>query len=425
MKKLLTLLVTAVLAVTCCFGLTACGEKPVAGLICLHGENSTYDKNFIDAFKTACENKGVKYVIATDINEDDSCYNKAAEFVDSGCKVIFADSFGHEKFMIQAAKEFTDVEFCHATGTQAKQESSLANYHNAFASIYEGRYLAGYAAGLKLNTMKGKAVDNNFKVGYVGAYTYAEVISGLTSWFLGLEAALDEGYTATMEVQFTGSWYDETLEKEAAETLMNNGAVLVSQHADSMGAPTACDTASVPNVSYNGTTGKNTNVAYSKINWVPYFEYMLDNYAEHKIAKDYCGTILDGSVVAGVSTAAADGTAAKLEEVKTKINNGEIKIFDCSKFTVKDNSMVRENIIYQSQKQADGSYLDVAVGTTDDDGRILTYKADVNGDYLGDTNVIKTVDGVTFFDESNATDFRSAPYFDLTIDGITFLNAKF
>lgn len=408
MKKLLTLLVTAALAITCCFSLVGCG-KPVAGLICLHGEQSTYDKNFIDAFKTACENKGVKYVIATDVAEDDACYNKAAEFVDSGCKVIFADSFGHEPYMIKAAKEFTDVEFCHATGTQSKQEK-LANYHNAFASIYEGRYLAGYAAGLKLNTMKEKADGNNFKVGYVGAYTYAEVVSGLTSWFLGLEAALDTGYTATMEVQFTGSWYDETAEKEAAELLMNRGAVLVSQHADSMGAPTACDNAGVPNVSYNGTTGKNTNVSYSKINWVPYFEYMLDKYVNHEIATDYCGTIADGSVVADVATAAVDGTADKLAEIKTKINNGEIKIFDCSKFTV--TVVAGENGKNQN-------------ATVDGNKHLTAYLADINGDYVGDTNVIKTSGTTTFFDESNANDFRSAPYFDLQIDGINFLNAKF
>lgn len=408
MKKLLALLVTAALAITCCFSLVGCG-KPVAGLICLHGEQSTYDKNFIDAFKTACENKGVKYVIATDVAEDDACYNKAAEFVDSGCKVVFADSFGHEKYMIKAAKDFTDVEFCHATGTQAQQEK-LANYHNAFASIYEGRYLAGYAAGLKLNTMKEKAVGNNFKVGYVGAYTYAEVVSGLTSWFLGLEAALDTGYTATMEVLFTGSWYDEAAEKTAAETLISNGAVLVSQHADSMGAPTACETATVPNVSYNGTTGKDTNVAYSKINWVPYFEYMLDKYVNHEIATDYCGTIADGSVVADVSTAAVEGTADKLAEIKTKINNGEIKIFDCSKFTV--TVVGGENGKNQN-------------ATVDGSGHLTAYLADINGDYVGETNVIKTSGTTTYFDESNATEFRSAPYFDLQIDGITFLNAKF
>ena len=141
--------------------------------------------------------------------------------------------------MIAAAKEFPKVQFCHATGTKAHTEK-LDNYHNAFASIYEGRYLAGVAAGMKLNQMidEGKIKAEEAKIGYVGAYTYAEVVSGYTSFFLGARSICP---SATMEVQFTGSWYDETLEKEAATTLINNKCVLLSQHADSMGAPTACE----------------------------------------------------------------------------------------------------------------------------------------------------------------------------------------
>ena len=414
MKKLITLVLVAMLAAACCFGVVGCGGgddgKPVAGLICLHGESSTYDKNFIDAFKAACEVKGVKYIVVTGINEDEACYTKALDLVDQGCKVIFADSFGHEPYMLRAAQENPNVEFAHATGTQSKVKN-VKNYHNAFASIYEGRYLAGYAAGLKLNTMKDKAVNNNFKVGYVGAFTYAEVISGYTSWFLGLQAALDEGYTATMEVQFTGSWYDETGEKEAAETLIRNGCVLVSQHADSMGAPTACDNAGVPNVSYNGSTQKDTLIGYSKINWQPYFEYMLDNYASHTIKTDYCGTVSDGSVQYDVSgKAAVEGSAAKLEEVKAELLAGTRKVFDCSKFTV--------TVVPGSDGKNQNA-------TVDSNGHLTKYLADVDGDYAGDTDVIKTKDGITYFDESNADDFRSAPYFDLQIDGITLLNAKF
>lgn len=408
MKKFLTLLLTALLAVTCCFGLVGCGEDdtPVAGLICLHGESSTYDKNFIDAFKTACENKGVKYVIVTDIPESEKCYTEAVDLADSGCKVIFADSFGHEPHIIKAAKEYPDVQFCHATGTQAKQEK-LPNFHDAFASIYEGRFLAGYAAGLKLNTMKDKAVDKVFKVGYVGAWTYAEVISGFTSWYLGVQEALDEGYSVQMEVQFTGSWYDETGEKEAAQTLINRGCVLISQHADSMGAPNACETASVPNVAYNGNTKKSTLVAYSRINWVTYFEYMLDNYATGTIKTDFCGTMQDNSVQYTICSNKAEGTDAKVSAMETKIKNGEIKIFDCSKFTVNTAAATNANI------------------TKDADGHLTAYKADIDGDYKGDTDVIKTVNEVTFFDESNADDFRSAPYFDIQIDGITYLNAVY
>ena len=223
-----------------------------AGFICLHDENSTYDLNFINAAKEACEKMGIEYVIKTNIPEGQECYEAACELADAGCNFIFADSFGHEDYMIEAAKEYPDVQFCHATGTKAHTEN-VANFHNAFASIYEGRYLAGIVAGMKLNEMidAGEITAEEAKMGYIGAYTYAEVISGYTSFYLGAKSVCP---SVTMEVTFTGSWYDETAEKEGANTLINDGCVLISQHADSMGAPTACETAGVPNVSYNGST---------------------------------------------------------------------------------------------------------------------------------------------------------------------------
>ena len=423
MKKVLALVLTAVLAFAC-FAFVGCntqqeeskyGNQKLVALIALHGESSTYDKNFIDAFKTAAKNKGLtnkNYAIVTDIPESAACEEKAKDFADQGYKAVFADSFGHGPFMVAAAEAYSDVQFYHATGTGTSVDCP-ANFHNAFASIYEGRYLAGYAAGLKLNTMKDKAVENNFKVGYIGAYTYAEVISGYTSWYLGLCAALDEGYTATMEVQFTGSWYDEAGEKNAAETLIGRGAVLVSQHADSMGAPTACDTAGVPNVSYNGSTGKNTLVAYSKINWVPYFEMMIDAATGGAaVAKDWTGSIATGSVQYEVGPAAVAGTADTLKTVEAELKAGTRKVFDCSKFTV--------TIIPPSGEE--GDFGTNTNATVDENGHLTAYNADVEdyGNFVGDTNVIKTVGGITFFDEST---FRSAPYFDVQIDGITLLNA--
>ncbi len=420
MKKVIALLLTLAMSVACVATLAACGEKaePVAALITLHGSSSTYDKNFIDAFNTACQNKGLKksqYTVKSDIDEDDSCYTAAADFADKGYKAIFADSFGHEDYMIKAAKEFTNVQFYHATGTKAHTEK-LANFHNAFASIYEGRYLAGYAAGLLLNTMKNKAKNNNFQVGYIGAYTYAEVISGYTAWFLGLEAALDEGYTATMQVQFTGKWYDETLEKEVANTLIGNGAVLISQHADSMGAPTACQNATVPNVAYNGSTGLNTLVAYSKINWVPYFEMMLDQaMGGAAVATDYTGTMENSSVQWALGPNVAEGTLEKVQAVEKELKAGTRQVFDCSTFTV--------------TKRAAGTNGENDFGlnvnaTIDETGHLLQYHADVDTDvaFTGDTDVVKTVNGMRYFAES---DKRSAPYFDIQIDRITLLNAIF
>ncbi|MCI6174437.1 MAG: BMP family ABC transporter substrate-binding protein, partial [Clostridiales bacterium] len=256
------------------------------GFIFLHDENSTYDLNFINAAKQAASDLGLsddQIVLKTNVPEGQECYDTAADLADSGCNIVFADSFGHEDFMIQAAQEYPDVQFCHSTGTKAHTEG-LDNYHNAFASIYEGRYLAGVAAGLKLNQMikDGKITEDQAKIGYVGAYTYAEVISGYTSFFLG---ARSECPSATMEVTFTGSWYDETAEKEAANKLISDGCALISQHADSMGAPTACETAGVPDVSYNGSTidvGPNTYIISSRIDWAPYYEYAISCVAEGK-----------------------------------------------------------------------------------------------------------------------------------------------
>ena len=295
--------------------------------------------------------------------------------------------------MLKAAKEFPDVQFCHATGTTAHTEN-VPNFHNAFASIYEGRYLAGIAAGMKLNEMieSGKITAEQAKMGYVGAYTYAEVVSGYTSFYLGAKSVCP---SVTMEVQFTGSWYDEALEKEAATKLLSNNCVLISQHADSMGAPTACENAGVPNVSYNGSTQSacpNTFIVSSRIDWAPYFKYIINSVVKgEEIATDWCEGFEAGSVkLTDINEAvAAEGTKEALEAAKAKLIAKEIHVFDVNNFTV------------------EGKKLD-------------SYKADVDTDaaYEKDTEAIS--DG--YFHES---EYRSAPYFDINIDGITLLNSAF
>ena len=386
---------------------TAASDLKV-GFIFLHDENSTYDLNFMNGAKEACANLGLsddQVIFRTNIPEGQECYDAAAELADAGCNVIFADSFGHEDFMIQAAKEFPEVQFCHATGTKAHTEG-LANYHNAFASIYEGRYLAGVAAGLKLNEMiaNGEFTEDEAKIGYVGAFTYAEVVSGYTSFFLGARSVCP---TATMEVTFTGSWYDETAEKEAANKLIGNGCKLISQHADSMGAPNACETAGVPNVSYNGSTEAacpNTFIVSSRINWAPYYEYAITAVMNGEtIDADWTGTLAPGSVVlTDINTAvAAEGTAEAIADATAKLESGELQVFDCSVFTVSGDNVT-------------------ASMTVDADGHVTSYLADVDTDaaYAGDTEAVEN----GAFKEST---FRAAPYFDLKIDGITLLDTAF
>ncbi|MGN0502025.1 MAG: BMP family ABC transporter substrate-binding protein [Ruminococcus sp.] len=402
-KKLLSITLAALMVLSFAAVFTGCGSSSSSGsnsgsssaeslkfgFIYLHDENSTYDNNFLTAAKEACEKMGVEMINKTNIDESDACKEAALDLVDQGCDIIFADSFGHEDFMIEAAKANPDVQFLHATGTKAHTEK-LDNFHNAFASIYEGRYLAGVAAGMKINEMieAGKFTKDEAKMGYVGAHPYAEVKSGYTSFYLGAKSVCP---TVTMEVTFTGSWYDETLEKEAANKLISDGCVLISQHADSMGAPTACESAGVPNVSYNGSTVSacpNTFIVSSKINWAPYFEYAIKCVQEGKaIDTDWTGTIATGSVeLTEVNEkAAAKGTQEAIDAAKADLESGKLNVFDTAAFTVK------------------GASLD-------------SYMADVDTDaeYKGDTEVVK--DGV--FEESK---YRSAPYFDVDIDGISVI----
>ena len=389
MKKVLSILLSVAMIVLC---FAACGKTDgdksstgkaanvKVGFIFLHDENSTYDKNFITAAEEACKKAGVEILKKTNISETQACYDAAAELVDEGCNVIFADSFGHEPYIIQAAKKFPEVQFLHATGTKAHTEG-LSNYHNAFASIYEGRYLAGVAAGMKLNEMisSGKITADKAKMGYVGAYTYAEVISGYTSFYLGAKSVCP---SVTMEVTFTGSWYDETAEKEAAQKLINNGCVLISQHADTTGAPTACEAAGVPCVGYNISmiaTAPDQALTSASNNWGIYMTYAVQSVLDGtEIPADWCKGFSDGAVLVTElnDKAVAPGTKEKVEEVEAKLASGELHVFDTSTWTV------------------NGETLD-------------TYKKDGSDiEYISDG----------YFHES---EYGSAPAFDIAIDGIT------
>lgn len=380
---------------------TAAGTETISkdlkvGFIFLHDENSTYDKNFINAADSVCEALGMdktQFIYKKNIDESEACAEAAKELIDEGCTLIFADSFGHEPYMIEVAKDHPEVQFCHATGTRAHTEG-LSNYHNAFASIYEGRYLAGIAAGMKLNQLieAGEFTAEEAKMGYVGAFTYAEVKSGYTSFYLGAKSVCP---TVTMEVTFTGKWYDETAEKEAANKLIANGCKLISQHADSMGAPTACEEKGIPNVSYNGSTQSacpDTFIVSSRINWAPYYEYAIKAVVNgDAIAADWTGTIATGSVVlTDVNTAAAaPGTQEAIDAAKAELVNGTRHVFDTTTFTVEGVAL--------------NSYL---------------ADVDTDADFAPDTEAIEN----GYFNESSK---RSAPYFDVEIDGITLLDRNY
>ena len=456
-KSIIRALSVTALSASSLFAMTGCGTvkgavyepgTPVkVGLICLHDKESTYDANFINALDEAVKDLGatkVEYKTAwlkTGIEENQDCYDAAKELVKEGCNVIFADSFGHQDFMLQAAKDWPTVTFCHATGTNAKT-ANLDNYHNAFASIYEGRFVAGLAAGARL-ALDAQYVDGkttvaelgDTKVGYVGAFPYAEVKSGYTSWFIGVRTAfsslfLDEAAAdkLSMDVQFTSSWYDPTAEAAAADSLIKAGAKLVSQHADSMGAPGTCEKANIPNVTYNVETKEacpNTYLAYSRINWAPYYKAVVNALFEGKAIAgetnhNWTGTLATGSVEYNINwdnvlknvpavrkEATKEGLEGMLNAILDEVKKGEFKIFDTELFAL------------------DATVAQKAGATIDANGHVTSYKADTDGDFTGDTEAIGTysVSGVQrkYFNESY---FCSAPYFDLDIKGINLPAAQ-
>ena len=401
MKKLLAFILAAVMTASLCAcgsskggaegstsvkGSSAAGEAVAAsdikvGCIMIGDENEGYTEAHLKAVEEMKKNLGLsddQVVIKTNIKEDEGCYDAAVDLAEQGCNIVIANSFGHESYILQAAADYLDVQFCHATGTQAAS-SGLSNMHNYFTNIYEARYVSGVVAGLKLNEMieDGTVKEDACKMGYVGAFPYAEVISGYTAFYLGAKSVCP---SVTMEVKYTNSWASFDLEKECADALISDGCVLISQHADTTGAPTACEAAGVPCVGYNidmTSVAPNTALTSASMDWGVYYTYavqcMIDGTA---IDTDWCKGFAESAdkITSLNDKVVAEGTEEKVKEVEDAISDGSLHVFDTSTFTV------------------DGKELD-------------TYEKD-GTEYISDG----------YFHES---EYGSAPAFDIAIDGIT------
>ena len=351
------------------------------GVIYIGDENEGYTAAHMAGIDEMAANLGLsddQIIEKTTIPEDESCYDAAVDLADQGCNIIFATSFGHETYILQAAQEYSDIQFCHATGYQAAS-SGLSNMHNYFDAIYEARYVSGVVAGMKLNEMieNGDITADQAKIGYVGAFPYAEVISGYTSFYLGAKSVCP---SVTMEVKYTNSWASFDLEKECADALISDGCVLISQHADTTGAPTACEAAGVPCVGYNidmTSVAPNTALTSASMDWGVYYTYavqcMIDGTT---IDTDWCKGFAEGAdkITPLNDKVVAEGTEDKVKEVEDALSDGSLHVFDTSTFTV------------------DGKELD-------------TYEKD-GQEYVSDG----------YFHES---EYGSAPAFDVAIDGIT------
>lgn len=366
--------------------LTAADIK--VGVIYIGDENEGYTAAHmagVDAMMAELGLSEDQVIEKTLIPEDESCYDAAVDLADQGCNIIFGTSFGHESYLLQAAAEFPEIQFCHATGNQAAA-SGLTNVHNYFDSIYEARYVSGVVAGMKLNEMiaDGTITEDAAKVGYVGAFPYAEVVSGYTAFYLGAKSVCP---SVTMDVQYTNSWADMSGEAEVANQLIADGCVLLSQHADTTGAPSSCETAGVPCVGYNvdmTSVAPNTALTSPTNNWAVYYTYAVKSLLEGTaIDTDWCQGFAENAVdITPLNEAVvAEGTAEKVAEVEAAIKDGSLHVFDTSTFTVEGASL--------EDKIAEGSedYAPFA-------------------DYVSDG----------YFHES---EIASAPAFAVRIDGIT------
>jgi basic membrane protein A len=413
MKKSITLVLA--LAMVLVFALTGCGAPQASGsteadvkigVILVHDENTGYDFAHIEGIKTAAAAVGIdaedQIIWKYNVAEDESCYDTATDLVEQGCTYIFSDSYGHESYMQQAADENKDVTFVSMTGDKAAL-SKLPNFKNAFNYTYESRYVSGVVAGMKLAELvadgtvadSNKDADGNIKLGYVGAYPYAEVVSGYTGFYLGVKSVVEN---VVMDVTYTNSWYDPTAEAEAANALVSSGCIIISQHADSTGAPSACEAllkggTTVYCVGYNVdmlSVAPTSALTSCQNDWSVYYTYALNCIKNgEEIATDWAKGYSDGAVmISALGESCAEGTDAKVKEVEAALKDGSLNVFDTSKYTVGG-------------------------------AAVTTYLAiDTDGDWAGDTGeAIK--DGV--FYEST---LRSAPYFGLRIDGITELNAQ-
>ena len=364
------------------------------GAILVHDENSGYDMAHIEGLNGACEALGIDLANVTykyNIPEDETCYDAAADLADSGCDIIFSDSYGHQTYMQQAAAEFPEVTFVACTGDMAAT-SGLSNLHNIFPYTYESRYVSGIVAGMKLAEMLESGEATDAYVGYVGAFPYAEVVSGYTAFFLGIQSIVPEAH---MDVQYTNSWYDPVAEAEAANALMGKGCVIIGQHADSTGAPSAVQAAkdggaNVYSVGYNISmleVAPTAALTSAQNVWSVLYQATLEAFQAGSVPTDYaCGIANGAQQISDLGPEVAEGTQEAVDAAWAGIADGSIKVFDTAKFTV------------------GGETVTTAFGL------------DADGDFVNDHGEA-IVDGA--FVESV---LRSAPYFSLRIDGITELN---
>ena len=354
MKKLLAILLSVIMVLS----LVACGNKTQddtpsnddqqqntetetktikVGLICIGDENDQgYTYNFIRGKEAATEAlaaKGINvdWVVKYNIGEDSTCEDANIELAEEGCQLIINNSYGFEPFMLKVAPDYPEIEFISCTN-QASWNDGLDNTHNAFANIYEGRYLAGVAAGMKMQELidNGDITADQAVIGYVGAYSFAEVISGFTAYYLGAKSVNPE---VTMLVNYTNQWADAAKEAINAQVLIDQGCDVIAQHSDTDATATTAEINGVFAVGCNEdwiSVAPNAALVSARVNWGAYYTYALDCLCKGEaIAQDWCGTYAEKACyLSDLNEAiAAEGTKEAIEVAAAGLADGSVQVF--------------------------------------------------------------------------------------------------
>lgn len=258
--------------------------------------------------------------------------NAIEDCIAQGCNVIFGTSYGYMDTMEALANEHPDVIFSHGTG----YKSNGSNLNNYFGRIYQARYLAGIAAGLKTKTNK---------IGYVSAYgtELAETCSGINAFALGVQSVNPDAVVYVKELK---SWFDPANETAYAEALINMGCDVISQHCDTANPQIAAEKAGVFGCGYNSDMTKDAPKAHLTAtiwNWDVYYTAAVQAVIDGKWVEfgNYYKGVKEGLCdVSPLSANCVPGTQEKIDAVKALYNDGSWDVFTGVKLSFDENNNV-------------------------------------------------------------------------------------
>ncbi|MBR5329662.1 MAG: BMP family ABC transporter substrate-binding protein [Firmicutes bacterium] len=255
--------------------------------------------------------------------------------ITQGCNIIFTTSYGYMDPTEALAAEYPEIFFSHATG----YKSNETNFNNYFGRIYQARYLAGIAAGMKSETGK---------IGYVAAYgtELAETCSGINAFALGVQSVNPD---AVVYVKSLNSWFDPANETAYAEALIEAGCDVITQHCDTANPQIAAEKAGVFSIGYNSDMSGDApgaNLTSAIWNWSVYYTTAVEAVINGTWAElgNYYGGIKEGFVdVAPLTALAAEGTQERIDAVKELLMNGEWDVFSGFALSFDENGVVTVN----------------------------------------------------------------------------------